>query len=266
MENYTADWKNCITTQNTNEFQGFFAEFFDMLHENCEDADIYPVMLKPYGNKILELGSGTGRIAIPLAKAGFHVTGIEIEMDMIRLMENKEYPRERLQVICGDARSFAVDDSFDAILLSCNFINHFPDAADIVAMLKCCQKHLKQDGCIIIDCSAPDVEWMVKSNGVEEILSFSTENQSTIKDVFRPCYDLLNQIEHDTIVLEEWKDGVLLRKACTEESLTWYYPREIRSLIREAGMKIRWESACLSADGATEPIQANSTQMVFCCN
>ena len=65
--------------------------------------------------------------------------------------------------------------------------------------------------------------------------------------------------------MEEWKDGILLREACTEEHLTWYYPREIRSLIREAGMRILWESSCLSPDGRTDPISAGSYAMVFCC-
>ena len=77
-------------THNENEFQGFFAEFFDMLHEGCEDAEQYVSLLGTYGKKILELGSGTGRIVIPLAKAGFQVTGIEFESDMISLSFSSE--------------------------------------------------------------------------------------------------------------------------------------------------------------------------------
>ena len=37
--------------RNDNEFQGFFAEFFDRLHEDCGDAESWPVLLKPYGRK-----------------------------------------------------------------------------------------------------------------------------------------------------------------------------------------------------------------------
>lgn len=264
MENiHENEWK---ITRCSNEFQGFFAEFFDKLHETCEDAEIYPVLLKQYGNRVLELGSGTGRIAIPLAKAGFHVTGIESEPDMIRVMEKKEYPRERLHVICGDARHFSFAERFDVILLSCNFVNHFADAADVAAVLTCCKKHLNPDGCIMIDCSAPDAEHMVQTNRIEETFSFFTETQTVIKDYFLPSYDLLNQVENDVIRLEEWKEGVLLRQAYTEEKLTWYYPRELRSLIREAGLHIRWESACLRADGTIQPIDSRSEQMVFCCS
>ena len=248
-----------------NEFQGFFSEFFDMLHEGCEDAEIYPVLLKSYGSRILELGSGTGRLAIPLAEAGFNVTGIEYEADMIAVMEKKPYPRDRLRVLRGDARSFALDERFDVVLLACNFLNHFPDARDVLAVLRRCREHLLPRGCVIIDCSAPDTEYMVKSNGKEEALTFMTGSGSEIRDYFLPRYDLLNQIEEDTIRLEEWREGKLLRSACTEEKLTWYYPRELRSLIDEAGLRVRWESDRLSIDGSSHPILPDACNMVFCC-
>ena len=169
---------------NNNEFQGFFAEFFDRLHEGCGDEEIWPVLLKPYGNRILELGSGTGRILIPLAKAGFRVTGIEYEPDMIALMEQKDYPRDHLKVIQGDARSFSRGKRFDIIMLSCTFITHFADANDVVALLSSCRNHLDPDGCVIIDCSAPDTDYMVRTNGKEEILSFPTGSGSEIINNF----------------------------------------------------------------------------------
>lgn len=252
-------------TRNDNEFQGFFAEFYDLLHDGCGDAELYPELLKQYGKNILELGSGTGRIVIPLAKAGFRVTGIEYEPDMIRLMEEKDYPRENLKAVRADARDFDLGERFDVILLSCNFINHFPDARDVVSALACCRRHLNPEGWVIIDCSVPDTAYMARTSGEEETLVFKTARGTEIRDYFLPRYDLLNQVEEDTIRLEEWKDGQLIREAVTEERLTWYYPREIRSMIREAGMKPAWESGCLPLDGKTRPIDGDSGNMIFCC-
>ena len=239
-------------TKTDNEFQGFFADFYDMLHNYSDDADRFIEMIRPVGTDVLELGSGTGRIAVPLARAGYRVTGIECEPDMISRMELKDYPRENLEVVRADARNFSLGRLFDAVLLSCNFINHFPDAKDLADVLSCCRKHLKPEGRIIIDCSSPDTEYMVKSSGEEEVFTFPTESGSEIRDYFLPRYDLLNQVEEDTIRLEEWKDGRLLREARTEEQLTWYYPREIRSLVREAGLRVIRETA--GAEG-----------MTFCC-
>ena len=39
--------------RNSNEFQGFFAEFFDRLHEGCGDAETYPRLLESFGKKVL---------------------------------------------------------------------------------------------------------------------------------------------------------------------------------------------------------------------
>ena len=252
-------------TQYSNEFQGFFAEFYDMLHEGCEDAKNYVSLLSVYGNRILELGSGTGRIAVPLAKAGFRVTGIECEPDMIALMEKKDYPRDRLTVIRADARNFSLGEKFLAILLSCNFLNHFTDAADTVSVLACRKEHLEPGGTVIIDFSVPDTAWMVRTNGREAVLTFPSESGGEIRDFFRPSYDFLNQAETDAIRLEEWKDGVLLREAATEEHLTWYYPREIRSLAREAGLKVVRESSALAPEESGSPITSDSEEMIFFC-
>lgn len=252
-------------TQTTNEFQGFFAEFYDMLHDYSDDADYLAGMLRECGNEVLELGSGTGRVAIPLARAGYRVTGIEYEPDMIALMEKKGQLPENLEIIRADARCFSLDRRFDAILLTCNFINHFTDAKDLADVLACCRKHLKPEGRVIIDCSVPDTEYMVKSGGTEEVMTFPTGSGSEIRDFFLPRFDLLNQIEEDTIRLEEWKDGRLVREARTEEQLTWYYPREIRSLVREAGMRVVREQGGLSPDCAERPISSGANGMVFCC-
>ena len=251
--------------RNDNEFQGFFADFYDMLHAGCDDAKLLPLLLKPFGENVLELGSGTGRIAIPLAEAGFRITGIEAEQDMIDQMEKKEYPRDRVKVLRCDARSFELDERFDVVLLSCNFINHFPDAGDVVSVLSSCRKHLKPDGCVIIDCSVPDTDYMVRTSGEEETLVFPTESGSEIRDFFRPSYSFLDQIEKDVIRLEEWKDGALIREAITEETMTWYYPREIRSLIREAGLAVFRESSVLSPEGKDQPIGPDSENMIFWC-
>ena len=151
--------------QYTTEFQGFFAEFYDMLHAGCGDQAIYPELLKPYGRRVLELGCGTGRVAIPLAEASYDVTGIEAEPDMLARLEQKQYPRERLKIVRADARSFHLESQFDAILLSCNFMNHFVEAADALAVLERCREHLAPEGVIVMDCSTPDVRFMVKTHG-----------------------------------------------------------------------------------------------------
>lgn len=244
----------------TTEFQGFFAEFFDILHDGCDDAAIYPKILKAYGKSVLELGCGTGRIAVPLAKAGYQVTGIEYEPEMIALAHKKDYPKENLTIIQGDARHFSLGQTFDVILLSCNFINHFVDSNDVLSVLKCCKTHLKTSGVIIIECAIPDYAYMQASHGTTEVFEFPTDHGTLIKDSFSPCFDFIRQVETDVIVLEEYKADQLLRRAEAQETLTWYCMREIQALIREAKLLLQKQTTTLEGD-AFDPV--NASNMIF---
>lgn len=247
------------------EYTGFFAEFYDLLHAGNWDVQVYPRLLKPYGSKVLELGSGTGRIAIPLAEAGYSVTGLENAQDMIALLNKKPYPRERLKVIQGDARDFDLHETYDAILLSCNFINHFMDSMDVIRILASCKRHLNDGGVIIVDCSAPDVPGMCKGSGIEEVIEFQSSRGTVIKDYFCAKYDFLMQVETDTIRLEEYDGQTLIRQAEAREVLSFYYPRELRGIIREAGLAIAKESGRLWDDGKQFPINVEENEMVFFC-
>ncbi len=252
-----------MTERYQTEFQGFFAEFYDMLHANCQDQTIYPELLRPFGRRVLELGCGTGRVAIPLAQAGYQVTGIEKEEDMLALMEQKAYPRENLRVVREDARSFVLTERFDAVLLTCNFLNHFIEAEDALSVLQRCREHLAPNGVVIIDCSTPEVRFMVQSHGQTETLTFPTNRGTVIKDEFQARYDFVRQVEEDRIILEEYAGEERIRRAETQETLTWYFPREIRMLARAAGLRVIRETDRLTAQAPAAILSDASPQMVF---
>ena len=131
------------------EYQGFFAEFYDLLHERSRDAIIFPQLLKAYGTKVLEIGCGTGRLSIPLAKAGYEVTGLDNAPDMLMLLYAKEYPKKNLRIVEGDARCLMLDERYDVIILGCNFINQFVNADDVAVILSRCRKHLVPQGIVL---------------------------------------------------------------------------------------------------------------------
>jgi len=76
---------------------------------------------------------------------------------------------------------------------------------------------------------------------------------------------LLNQKELDYIKLEEYDGTVLIRQAEANEELTYYYPREIRGLIREAGLKIVRESGALWDPDKDIAISEENGEMIFYC-
>ena len=60
------------------EYEGAFTELYDLLHPTATEAAAYERLAKERGGCLLELGSGTGRLVLPLARAGVEVWGLDL--------------------------------------------------------------------------------------------------------------------------------------------------------------------------------------------
>ncbi len=250
------------------EYSGFFAEFYDILHSNLNDVKFYKQLAKQYGPQVLEIGSGTGRILLPLAREGYEVTGLESNEDMLKICQKKmeeesEEAVKNIDLIKGDMRNFVLDKKFDLIIAPCNVTCHLIERSDLKKALSCFRNHLKEDGILVIDNSLPDIESMVENNGEEQVLEFThPENGREIVDRFTATYDFVEQIERDSIVIREYDGEKKTREAEVEERLTFYFPKELRSALKSEGFEIFEERGSLSEE---IPIDKNSDEMVFLC-
>ena len=250
------------------EFSGFFAEFYDILHAGLADVDAYVEFAKRYGSAVLELGCGTGRILVPLVRAGLEVTGVDRSMDMLALCRQKlayedEEVQSRARLVRADIRDLALSKRFDLVLAPCNLMCCFVESGDAMKVLHAARKHLKDSGVFILDCSIPDIPFMVKVNGVPRTFDFCHPlTGTTIRDTFTAKYDFVNQIEVDDIRLEEWDEDVLLRREETTDTLAFYFPREMRTMLHAAGFRVFKEQGSLLED---VPIDERAGEMVFLC-
>jgi SAM-dependent methyltransferase len=104
--------------------------------------------------EMLDVGAGTGRIAIPLAERGVHVVCVEPSPAMRLQFEKKLVRRpdlsSRIEIIGSDARSFQLARSFPAAFLSGTF-DHFLDDAERLASLENIGQHLTPGGILVFD-------------------------------------------------------------------------------------------------------------------
>src|SRR6266571_1756335 len=107
--------------------------------------------------RALELGIGTGRIALPLAQRGVPVHGIELSKAMIANLRAKP-GAEDIGVTIGDFSTTTVDGTFSLAYLVFNTISNLTTQAAQVACFRNVAAHLGPGGCFVIEVVVPDLQ------------------------------------------------------------------------------------------------------------
>ena len=105
----------------------------------------------------LELGVGTGRVAIPLARRGVPVHGIDLSEAMVARLREKAGP-DVVGVTVGDFSTTKVDKTFTLVYLVCNTIMNLTTQDAQVACFENVAAHLDPGGCFVIETVLPDLK------------------------------------------------------------------------------------------------------------
>ncbi len=108
------------------------------------------------GGAALELGIGTGRIALPLAERGVLVHGIDLSEAMVARLKAKP-GGDRIPVVIGDFATTRVEGTFTLAYLVYNTIQNLTTQAAQVACFENVAAHLEPGGCFVIEVGLPDV-------------------------------------------------------------------------------------------------------------
>jgi cyclopropane fatty-acyl-phospholipid synthase-like methyltransferase len=108
------------------------------------------------GGRVLELGIGTGRIALPLAERGLEVHGIDASEAMVAKLRAK--PRgDAIPVTIGHFADVDVDGAFDLIFVVFNTIFALGSQEDQIRCFSNAAKHLTAQGLFVLEAFVPDV-------------------------------------------------------------------------------------------------------------
>jgi SAM-dependent methyltransferase len=107
----------------------------------------------------LEFGIGTGRVALPLARRGVPVHGIELSQAMVARMRAKP-GGDDIPVTIGDFATATVDATFSVAYLVFNTIGNLTTQADQVACFANAAAHLEPGGCFVIEVGLPALQWL----------------------------------------------------------------------------------------------------------
>ena len=128
------------------------ARFYDL--ETAEfdaDIDLYRAFATRANGPILELGVGTGRVALALAAERHDVTGIDASEAMLSIARRRAGEQSLAVALQQmDMRDFALDRQFDLIFCALGSFRHLLDTEDQIAALTCARRHLSRNGLLVL--------------------------------------------------------------------------------------------------------------------
>lgn len=138
-----------------------YARFYDLLYKDkdyaAEARFIHDTLIAqgPRPRRLLELGCGTGRHAVELARLGHEVTGVDLSPGMVaqataRAAQLSEL-RGALRFQAGDVRSVRVGEKFDAVLSLFHVMSYQTSDADLRAAFATAAEHLPPGGLFLFD-------------------------------------------------------------------------------------------------------------------
>jgi Methyltransferase domain len=176
----------------------------------------------------LELGIGTGRIAIPLAARGVPVHGIDLSEAMVAKLREKP-GAEAIAVTIGDFATTKVEGTFSLAYLVFNTIMNLTTQDEQVACFKNVAAHLEPGGCFAIEVGVPALRLLPAGETIH-VFSFTGPTKVGLDE-----YDVANQglISHH---YSERPDGSLDRSSIP---FRYAWPAELDLMARLAGMTLR---------------------------
>jgi SAM-dependent methyltransferase len=139
-------------------------ELYALLSEEARAHDLafYAELAASRGARdVLEIGVGAGRVAIPLARAGVHVVGVDRAQPMLdelarRLAREPPEVAARVDARLGDARELALGDRFDLVLVPFNGLAEILAGAEAAPFFARVREHLRPGGALAFDVAVPD--------------------------------------------------------------------------------------------------------------
>ena len=218
------------------------AEHYDQTYRRrTHDVQFYVEQCQGAAN-VLELGAGTGRIALKLAQSSVEVTGVELVPQMLarakeRTAKCSTKVQKRIQWMQGDARKFRLEKRFSRVIAPFNMFMHLYSRSDIELALETVRLHLAPDGRFIFDVLMPDTKYL--SRPADRIYKGRTIKKQGKPYAYRETfsYDPVTQVQTVGIYHQSMTDPEDIHY----ESIAhrYLFPEELLALLHHNGFSVQ---------------------------
>lgn len=232
-----------------------------------DDVRFYLAQAERHG-RVLEYGIGNGRIALPMARAGVDVSGIDLSRPMLadlrrQLAREPVDVRERVRAKHGDMRKVRLRERFPLVLSTFNTALHLYTRPDVEAWLARVRDHLEPKGELIVDIGMPVLEDLIRNPRTPfRIPSFVHPTAGRVRYHEYFDYDRVRQIVFVSMCFEpvdRRKETEQDRSFMTPLVHRQFFPQEWEALLHYNGFEV----TRVSGDFEGGPLRATSDVMVW---
>ena len=225
-----------------------WALYYDLVHTGLPGEAAFYVKEALNGEgAVLEVGCGTGRIAIAMALAGSEVTGLDFSPAMLQLcrakLEQAQPVQGRLDTVQADMRAFDLGRRFQLVAMPYRTFMHLLTPRDQERCLACIRGHMAEDARLVFNVwAAPSaaVARMTRSRAFQPVDRYVLEAEELV-------------VEHACAVDVDWNrqrmieqhylrelgvDGAVVHETLLPLDRRWSRREELEALLPQAGLRV----------------------------
>ncbi len=221
-----------------------YARFYDPdLGDLDADLQMYRQFAARSDSPILELGCGTGRVLVPLARQGYRITGIDASAAMLEKARDKvtaEALHERVTLVVQEMGELELEERFNLAFAALNSFAHLHTTDDQLAALARIRRHLNPGGLLVLDMFNPDLARLLDARGqvaLSKVMDGPGAGRRTMR-FFTDEVDLERQLIHTTYIVDEIDAKGQVKRTLFPFSLRYVFRYELELLLRHAGFQV----------------------------
>ena len=251
-------------------YDSFIADYYDespLVKGRLQDVAFYRDAAREFGDPVLELGCGTGRIAMALAETGKRITGLDLSERMLERAVKKRAAlhveaRERVHLVQGDMARFALGEKFRLVIIPFRPFQHLLEVQQQVDCMDCVREHLAPGGRVILDVFQTDAERMHDPVHLRElpVTEYKTADgrQVRISERVAAFHRAEQRNDVEMIFSIRHADGRQERMVFAW-TLRYFFRYEVEHLLARCGFQVAGEYGNFDRT----PIRDDSPEMIF---
>jgi len=215
----------------------YYDAAYAVLRASAQDVAFYAELARVSGGPVLELGCGTGRVLLEIARQGIACAGVDLSPGMLARLRAKG-PPSALRLVRAPIQRFDLgSDRFALIYAAFRVFQHLYTVEDQLACLACVRRHLAPGGAFAFDVFNPRLARMGAPEEPEAAaVRFAVDGEEVVR-YERVQHDTGTQLLRVQMRYERKLAGGDLANDEVEIQMRWFYRYEIEHLLARAGFR-----------------------------